>query len=242
MRPSEPGDAETDPQGQVLIVRGLVAIAVLLCAAAAGIFALGAVAFSAPADDPSPSADDPSPSADGTALAGQDGDREPAAAASDDSPKASTRTLAGRVVWLMEALSERFGIRTVPEAADRVLALQTPDGRLYPIAEDSRGRAFRRDQRLREMDLELTVRQYDGSPMVQVVRVVALKPEGKFEVDYWCEVCAIPMYEQGPCDCCQAPNELRLRPTGDREPGTRGSGAGTREPGAGGRGRTGIDD
>ena len=38
-----------------------------------------------------------------------------------------------------------------------------------------------------------------------------VKKDGKFELDYWCDICAIGMYESGPCDCCQEPNRLRER-------------------------------
>ncbi len=121
------------------------------------------------------------------------------------------KTLRGRVVWMADALAERYGIATVAEARERLLALKTADGHLYPMMEDLRGRSFRRDKRLREMDLELLVRQYEGSPMVQVIRVYAIDEHGKYEVDYWCEICAIAMYELKVCDCCQGPTELRRR-------------------------------
>src|SRR5262245_44847935 len=88
-------------------------------------------------------------------------------------PKHETRTLRGRVVWQAEALSRKFGIRSVPEAAERSLVLETPPGELHPLVEDSRGRAFRADERLRGVDLELLVRQYEGSPLVQVIQVFA---------------------------------------------------------------------
>jgi hypothetical protein len=126
-------------------------------------------------------------------------------------PKYANRTLKGRVVWLNEALSRKFGIKTVPEAAERGLALESPDGVLHPLVEDSRGRAFRADERLRGIDLELLVRQYEGSPQVQVIQVHALKKSGKYEIDYWCDICSIAMYELKPCDCCQGPIELRER-------------------------------
>ena len=127
------------------------------------------------------------------------------------SPKHETRTLRGRVVWQAEALSRRFGIRSVPEAAERSLVLETPTGELHPLVEDSRGRAFRADERLRGIDLELLVRQYEGSPLVQVIQVYSLKKSGKHEVDYWCDICSIAMYELKACDCCQGPIELRER-------------------------------
>ena len=43
----------------------------------------------------------------------------------------------------------QFGITTVDEAANRVLAIATKDGQLIPIVEDLRGRAFRVDERAR---------------------------------------------------------------------------------------------
>jgi hypothetical protein len=129
----------------------------------------------------------------------------------DAKPQYTTKSISGRVVWMAEALNKRFGITLVPEAADRLLALQTPEGTLYPIMEDLRGRSFRTDSRLREMDVQLLVRQYHGSPMVQVMRIYELAKEGKYELDYWCDVCAIVMYEFGPCACCQDQNRLRKR-------------------------------
>ena len=129
-----------------------------------------------------------------------------------DRPDYTTVSIRGRVVWLAEALQRRFGIESVPEARERQLALQTPAGELHPIAEDVRGRSFRSDPRLREMDLELLVRRYRGSPVVQVVRIYAVKDDGRYELDYWCDICAIPMYELKPCDCCQGPVRLRERP------------------------------
>lgn len=128
-----------------------------------------------------------------------------------EKPKHTTFSLRGRVVWMAEALERRFGIRTVPEAAERTLALETPGGELHPIIEDLRGRSFRKDERFRGVDVELLVRRYKGSPMIRVIRIYALKKDGKFELDYWCDICAIGMYESGPCDCCQEPNRLRER-------------------------------
>lgn len=122
-----------------------------------------------------------------------------------------TVSIRGRVVWLADALKERYGIKVVREAREQVLALQTPDGQLQPIIEDTRGRAFRIDKRLRGIDMELLVRRYAGLPMIQVIRVYAIKKDGKYELDYWCDICAIVMYQMGPCDCCQQPNRLRQR-------------------------------
>jgi hypothetical protein len=86
-----------------------------------------------------------------------------------------------------------------------------PNGKLLPIVENIRGRAFRKDARLREMELELTIRIHDQHPYVQIVRMYQVVGEQRLEVDYWCDVCAIVMFEAGPCSCCQDNNRLRKR-------------------------------
>jgi hypothetical protein len=130
-------------------------------------------------------------------------------AAAEETPRFKLEKLRGRVVFQNAALTEEYGITTVPEAAERVLALQTPDRELLPIVEDVRGRAFRVDERLRKLDLELVVRRYQGLPGIQVLRVFEVAPEGLLELDYWCDVCSISMVEQKPCECCQAETVLR---------------------------------
>ena len=42
----------------------------------------------------------------------------------------------GRVAFLGDVLQRRFGVQTVREARDRVLVLETTDGKLMPIVED----------------------------------------------------------------------------------------------------------
>lgn len=138
-------------------------------------------------------------------------------AASDEPPlrepdkKFEVVTLRGRVVWFAEAMARRHGVTTVPAAAMSVLALETAAGELHPLVEDIRGRGFRRDERLRKVDLELLVRRYRGAPVVQVIRAFQLTEKARLELDYWCDICAIAMYELKPCDCCQGDIELRRR-------------------------------
>lgn len=136
----------------------------------------------------------------------RDGEKE------EDSPRFETETWRGQIVWMAEALERRFGIQSVPEARERLLALETPDGQLHPLVEDIRGRAFRRDVRLRDLDqCELFVRRFHGSPMVQVIRLYEVTGGERYELDYWCEICAITMFELKACDCCQGDIELRRR-------------------------------
>mgnify|MGYP001159606712 FL=1 len=118
----------------------------------------------------------------------------------------------GHVVFLADVLKEKYGIKSVPESQQRVLALQSKDGSLVPLVEDLRGRSFRRDKRLREMEVVLMARKYQGLPMLQVIRIYRVDRKKVFELDYWCEICAIAMYELKACDCCQGDIELRQRP------------------------------
>lgn len=135
------------------------------------------------------------------------------------SPNYRSERIRGQVVWLAPALEDDFGISTVPEVSENGLALRTHDGRLFPIVENVRGRAFRKDPRLRDTDVELLVRRYDRQPFVQILQVCVVEDGRLYEVDYWCDVCAIVMFEKGPCACCQDDNRLRKRPLGatDRE-------------------------
>jgi len=141
-----------------------------------------------------------------------DGDKEPDDGDKDpDRPAYETLRLRGQVVYAAEALERLFGIESVPEAEERHLVLETPSGDLHPLVEDIRGRSFRKDERLRERPLTLLVRRYKGSPFIQVIQIFADKEAGLYELDYWCEICSIAMFELKPCDCCQGPVELRER-------------------------------
>lgn len=126
-------------------------------------------------------------------------------------PEFRTESVRGKVVWLGEALKEQFKITTVPESYRRTLAIQTEKGHLLPLAEDLRGRSFRTDKRLRDKPMELFVRRYEKQPMLQIVRIYEFKDGKKYQVDYWCDVCAIAMFEKGFCECCQDNNRLRHR-------------------------------
>lgn len=126
-------------------------------------------------------------------------------------PKFRTESVRGKVVWLNEALSKRFNISTADDAAKRSLAIETEKGELLPLLEDLRGRSFRTDETLMGKPVELLVRRYEKHPMLQIIRMYDFKDKQKYEVDYWCDVCAIIMFEKGFCACCQDDNRIRRR-------------------------------
>jgi len=146
------------------------------------------------------------------AAAGRDSvatNDRPAVAAT---PAYTTESLRGQVVYVAEALERHFGIETDADARQTLVGLETASGQIHPLVKDFRGRAFYQDERLRGIALELLVRRFTGSPLVQVVRVHTVHDDQLFELDYWCDVCAIPMYELKECECCQGPIRLRERP------------------------------
>jgi hypothetical protein len=128
----------------------------------------------------------------------------------------TTETLRGRVVWIEDALARGFAVTTDPAAAETTVVLESADGRLVPIIPDVRGRSFAVDSRLRDVELELLVRRWADAPLVQVIRVFRPKDQWLYEIDYWCDICAIPMFTLKACECCQGPTRLRERLVEDR--------------------------
>jgi hypothetical protein len=124
----------------------------------------------------------------------------------------TTESLRGKVLWTGEALLKLHGIETDADAARNSVSLVTRDGHVHPIVKDARGRGFQLDARLRDRDFELFVRRHAGSPFIQVIRIYTFKEGRKHELDYWCDICAIAMYELKECECCQGPIRIRERP------------------------------
>ncbi len=133
------------------------------------------------------------------------------AAKKKDEAEPPRKLYRGKVVLAQEALKKR-GIKVADEMKDQAV-LETLDGRLLPIAADWRGRAFFQDKRLRDRRVDLVGYQRPGIPWLQVLIIYVVNDKGEREVmDYWCDICAIPMYEIKDCECCQGPIRLRFEP------------------------------
>lgn len=129
----------------------------------------------------------------------------------NDAPPYMVESVRGRVCWAAEAMRRLHGVESDADAAESLIVLETPAAELHPLVKDARGRGFYKDERLRQMELELLVRRYPGSPLLKVIRVYRLREGARYELDYWCDVCAISMYELKECECCQGPIRLRER-------------------------------
>jgi hypothetical protein len=120
--------------------------------------------------------------------------------------------ISGKVVALGEALQQR-GIKSYTEEIKGQVVLVTRAGEIVPIVPDWRGRAFYQDERLRNRPVDLVVNRRKGVPWVQVMSIYTFDEQGVRNItDYWCDICAIPMYEIKDCECCQGPTRLRFRP------------------------------
>jgi hypothetical protein len=145
--------------------------------------------------------------------------REPAAPAKeggsgdDQSDEPLVKAIvSGKVLPLGEALKQR-GIKSYAEEVKGQVVLVTRSGELIPIVPDWRGRAFYQDERLRNRPVDLVVNRRAGVPWVQVISIYTFDEKGVRNItDYWCDICAIPMYEIKDCECCQGPTRLRFRP------------------------------
>lgn len=134
----------------------------------------------------------------------------PASPAKDADSEVARELYSGKVVMLTDALKKR-GIKSTAEMKDQV-ALETDSGDLWPIVSDWRGRAFFQDERLRNRQVDLVARKHPGVPYLQVLMIFTFNEKGEREyMDYWCDICSIPMYEIKDCDCCQGPIRLRFQ-------------------------------
>lgn len=117
----------------------------------------------------------------------------------------------GEVVLLPEAFRRR-GVKSYAEEIAQTAVLYSTEGEIVPLVPDWRGRAFFQDERLRDRPVELVVNRRAGVPWVSVLSIYLQDEKGKRAVvDYWCDVCSIPMYEIKDCECCQGPIRLRYR-------------------------------
>lgn len=134
------------------------------------------------------------------------------ASKADDNPLQPERHLfSGKVVFLHDALKRRK-VKSYEEEAKGQVVLECDDGELIPILSDWRGRAFYQDERLRNRQVDLVGFRQKQVPYLHVLTIFIYDEHGERQyMDYWCDICAIPMYEIKPCDCCQAPNRIRFQ-------------------------------
>ena len=137
--------------------------------------------------------------------------KKPVAEKSSKKIELRKELFAGTVMLLQDALKKR-DIKVADEMKLQAV-LETKSGELIPIAADWRGRAFFQDKKLRDRPVEIVGYRRPGVPYLQALVVYFFNKKGeREEFDYWCDICAIPMYEIKECECCQGPSRHRYRP------------------------------
>ncbi len=125
-------------------------------------------------------------------------------------------TFRGKVVPLADLLKKQ-GVELDPDAAATWFALQTDDGKLYPLVKDNISRLFFTDKAMLNRPMQLEGRILPGTQFLQAVKVLSLKDGKPHEVYYWCEICAIrrlSLEKSGVCECCGGQMDRRELPVG----------------------------
>jgi len=117
----------------------------------------------------------------------------------------------GKVVPLA-GLLEKAGAKLDADAAPQWLALETDDGKVYPLVKDDGSRMFFKDAKLLNRPMLLTGRLLLGTNLLQVVQVHSYIKGEVHEVYYWCDICSIRRNEKKICECCGGPMELKEEP------------------------------
>jgi hypothetical protein len=107
----------------------------------------------------------------------------------------------GKVTPLADIL-KKSGTKIDADAASLTLVLQADDGKLYPLLKDEGSRMFYKDAKLLNRPMRLTARLVPNSSFLQVIAVHSVVKGKLHDVYYWCEICVIKAYEDGPCACC----------------------------------------
>ena len=117
----------------------------------------------------------------------------------------------GKVVPIADLLA-KGGTKMDADAAPFWLALQSDDGKLYPLVKNDASRMFFKDAKLLNRPMRLTARLVPNSPFMQVINVHSIVKGKLHDVYYWCDVCTIKRYEANICDCCGAPMVFHEKP------------------------------
>jgi len=86
----------------------------------------------------------------------------------------------------------------------------TTAGKRYGFVPNDEEAAIFSDHRVRERDLQLTVKVHPGDRL-ELVKVQSIRQGKLYDLYFFCELCNITAYAPGLCPCCR--NELEFRET-----------------------------
>ncbi|MGI8783640.1 MAG: hypothetical protein ACR2L2_08345 [Acidobacteriota bacterium] len=91
-------------------------------------------------------------------------------------------------------------------------ALNTLEGKLYPLVRGDVGESLFVDRRLHERTLLLTLLASRTAGAFEVLAVQSVVSGVVHNVYYFCDVCNIRDFAPGPCDCCRQPYQFIEQP------------------------------
>ena len=127
-------------------------------------------------------------------------------------PDGKAARLRGRIVCLTEELVSEHQVTPACATRGHVYALKTGDGKLHPLLPTESAAAVWLDERYRQLDLQIVARRFPNTEFIEVIKYQTWRNDKPFDLDYFCIVCNISVYQPGPCECCQDPVEYREVP------------------------------
>jgi hypothetical protein len=122
------------------------------------------------------------------------------------------------VICLTEDLQKTYQLTPDCDARGHVYSLKTPQGKIYPFLPLDTAAAIWMDERVRQRDLQITVRTFPNSDFIEVIKLKSWLNGRLHNLYYFCDICYISSHKPGPCECCQDPFQFRETPADANNP------------------------
>jgi hypothetical protein len=138
-----------------------------------------------------------------------------------EQPKQAKETavvvLRGRIIDLNAEHKKEHGVDLGAGAAT-LLGFKTGDGRIYTLLKTRNSLALFTDERLRERELILKGRLFEGSQLFEATVIQSVHNGVVHDLYYYCDICSIKSLTQEACACCQEPVRLVEEPVKRTQP------------------------
>jgi hypothetical protein len=118
--------------------------------------------------------------------------------------------LRGRIIQINFKLKNERGVDI--NAATAPLLGFKADGKIYTLVKTRNSLALFTDERLRERELILKGRLFEGSQLFEATVIQSVHKGVVHDLYYYCDICAIKSLTQEACACCQEPVRLVEEP------------------------------
>ena len=119
--------------------------------------------------------------------------------------------LRGRIVCLAEEM-HRLHQTALPTGHEHLYGFRTNEGTYYTLLRTRTAEGLFADKRLHERELIVQGRVLPNTQILDAIPVGSVREGRRYELYYWCTVCAIKTVIPGPCMCCQDDVEFVEKP------------------------------